>query len=160
MFVILGHFLPFQPLDNLENQNFKLKKTPGDIITLYICTINDNHMMYGSWGMEHNRHNFLSFWNVFCPFTTLWTQKTKILKNQKKMLENIIFLHNCTKSHDHMLYCSLGMVHNGCNCYFSFWTIFWPFISLRAWKIKIKKKSNKKPWRYHHFTIVYQKSWS
>ena len=25
-FVILGHFLPFQPTDNLENQNFKIEK--------------------------------------------------------------------------------------------------------------------------------------
>ena len=48
-FVILAHFLPFQPLDNLENQNFNIeKKTPGDIIILHICTINVNHMMYDS----------------------------------------------------------------------------------------------------------------
>ena len=26
IFVILGHFLPFQPLDNLENQNFNIEK--------------------------------------------------------------------------------------------------------------------------------------
>ena len=26
-----------------------LKKTPGDIIILHICTVNDNHMMHGSW---------------------------------------------------------------------------------------------------------------
>ena len=47
-FVILGHFFPFQPPDNPENQILKLKKTPGDIIILHIYTINDNHMMYGS----------------------------------------------------------------------------------------------------------------
>ena len=44
---------------------------------------NDNHMMYGSWDMECDRI-FLSFWTVFCPFTTLRTQKTKILKKWKK----------------------------------------------------------------------------
>ena len=44
-FVILGHFLPFKLP---ENQNFKIKKTPRDIMILHICTINDNHMMYGS----------------------------------------------------------------------------------------------------------------
>ena len=43
----------FQAPDNPENQNFK-KKTPGDIIILYICTINDNYMMYDSWDMEHD----------------------------------------------------------------------------------------------------------
>ena len=48
-FVILDHFLPFHPTSNLENQNFeKMKKTPGEIITLQMCTINDYHIMYGS----------------------------------------------------------------------------------------------------------------
>ena len=31
-----------------------------------------------------------------------------------------IILHNCTKNHDHMLYCSWDMVCVRCNCYFSF----------------------------------------
>ena len=43
--VILGHFLPFHPSDQLENQNFeKLKKnphTPRDIIILQMCTFED-----------------------------------------------------------------------------------------------------------------------
>ena len=47
-FVILGHFLPFQPPHNPENQNFKTEKTPGVNIILHMCTINDNHMVYGS----------------------------------------------------------------------------------------------------------------
>ena len=81
MFDILGHFLPLQPIGNLENQNFIIeKKAPRDIIILHICTINDNHMMYGSWDKEHNRHNFLSFWTVFCPFTPLTTRKIKNLQ--------------------------------------------------------------------------------
>ena len=71
--VILGHFLPFQTPDNLEKKNFKFKKIPGDIIILHICTINKNHLMYGSWDIEHNRENFLSFWTGFCPFTSLCT---------------------------------------------------------------------------------------
>ena len=37
-----------------------------------------------------------------------------------------IILHKCTENHDHMLYCSLDMAHNGCN-YFSFWAVFCPF---------------------------------
>ena len=53
-FIILGHFLPFQPLDNPENQNPNIEKeTPGDIIILHICTINDNDdvwfLRYGAW---------------------------------------------------------------------------------------------------------------
>ena len=49
---IFCHFLSFfalLPPNNTENQNFeKMKKTPGYIIILIMCTINDNHMMYGS----------------------------------------------------------------------------------------------------------------
>ena len=37
---------PLQPR-NPENPNFeKMKKTPGDIIILHECTINDNHIWY------------------------------------------------------------------------------------------------------------------
>ena len=47
-FVILGRFLPFYPPNNPKNQNFEeVKTTPGDIIILHKCTINDSHMMYG-----------------------------------------------------------------------------------------------------------------
>ena len=94
-FVILDCFLPFYPPNNPKNQNFeKMKKTPGDIIILHMCTINDNHMMYGSWDMEHDRLNFLSFWTIFCTFTPLTTQKIKILKKWKNHLE-ILSLYTC-----------------------------------------------------------------
>ena len=49
-------------------------------------------------------------------------------------------------------------MRDGCNCYFSFWTIFCTFITLTARIIKILIKKNTR--RYHHFTQVYQKSWS
>ena len=68
------------------------------------------------------------------------------------------FLHKCTKNHDHMLYCSLDKACNGFNCYFSFWAFFFFFTLLlpkQPKKLKCRK-SEKKPWRYHHFTTVYQ----
>ena len=88
-FVILDNFLHFYPPNNPKNQNFvKMKESPGDIIPLYMCTINENHMMYGSWDMECVTDRiFVSFRTVFCTFTTLTTQKIKILKNWKKHLE-------------------------------------------------------------------------
>ena len=80
-FVILDRFLPFYPTNNPKNQHFqRMEKSPEDII-LHMCTKNDNHMMYGSWDIE--RENFLSFWTIFCPFTSLATWKIKILKNEK-----------------------------------------------------------------------------
>ena len=108
-FVILVHFLPFYPPNNPKNQNFiKMKKYSGNIIILHKCTINDNHMMYGSWVMKGDRQNFLSFWTAFCPFTILTIWKLKIFKNSKKGLEISSFY----IFHDHMLYCSLDMARN------------------------------------------------
>ena len=47
-FVILGQ--------NPENENKeKMKQKAEDIIILDMCTINDNHMMYGFWNKEHGR---------------------------------------------------------------------------------------------------------
>ena len=77
-FAILGHFLPFNLPNNLKNQSFE--KMPGNIIILHLHTTNDDHMMYGSWDMEPDRQNFLSFQTIFCPFTHVTTQKIKILK--------------------------------------------------------------------------------
>ena len=35
-----------------------MKNMPADIIILHLCHTNDNHMIYGSLDMEHNRQNF------------------------------------------------------------------------------------------------------
>ena len=82
-------FALLAPSNNLETQNFeKMKKTPGDIIILHMCTINHDHMLYCSWDMAHDDCNFhFLFWAIFCPFSTLTTQKIKILKKWNKHLE-------------------------------------------------------------------------
>ena len=87
-------FCPFSPLTTWKIKILTLKKTPADIIILHICNINDNHMMYGSWDMGCDRHNFLSFWTIFCPFTPLTTRKITILKKWKKHL-GILSLYTC-----------------------------------------------------------------
>ena len=85
------YFLPFYPSNNWENQNFwKMKKNPRDIV-LQMRTLDDNHMMYGSWVIVHGRHNFLSFWVIICPFTPLRIRKIKILKKWKKHLQKLSF---------------------------------------------------------------------
>ena len=74
------------------------KKLSGNIIILHMCTINDNHMIYGSWAMEHDRQIFLSFWITFCPFTPpLKTRKINILKKWKKHLQRSWFYTNVPK---------------------------------------------------------------
>ena len=85
-------FCTFTPLKTQKIKSLnKLKKTPGDIIILHRCSINENHMMYGSWDMEHDRQNFLSFWTLFCPFTPVTTRKIIIFKKWKKHLEILSF---------------------------------------------------------------------
>ena len=119
-----------------------MKETPRDIIILHMCTINDNHMMYGSHAIEHDRQNFLSFWTIFCTFTPLTTQKIKILKKMKKPPGDIIILHKCTINYNHMMYGSCdtkGDRHNS----LPFWTVFCPFIPLTTRKIKILKNWKK-----------------
>ena len=81
--VIMGHFLPFYPPKNPPKSEL-WKNESGYVSILHICTKNHNHMMYASWDMEYNRHNFLSFWSIFCPHILLITPKIKILNKCKK----------------------------------------------------------------------------
>ena len=146
-------FLPFYPSTDQENQNFenlkktknkkKQKKPPEGIIILQMCTINDSHMMYGSWDTEHNRHNFLPFWTIFYPFTPLAILKIKTMQNWKKTPGYIIILHKCAKNHDHMLHLSWDTMRDWCNSYFLFWAIFYSFTPLTTQKIKISRKRKK-----------------
>ena len=131
-FVILDYLLPFYPPNNPENQNFeKMEKPPGDINILHMCTINDNHMMYGSWDMKCDRHNFFIILDHLFPFypPPLNNPKIIFLKKMKNCLE-ISSFYNCTKNHGHMLHCSWDMMCGRCNFHFSFWAIFCPFTPL------------------------------
>ena len=134
-----------------------MKKQPGDIIILHMCTINDNHIMYGSWDMESDEQNFLSFWTIFCPFNPLTTQKIKILKKWKKQLEILSFYTCVTKMT--IIWCMIPEMSSARD---SFFCHFGPFFALFPEKSKFSKKMKKTTvtWRYHHFTILYQKSWS
>ena len=97
---------------------------------------------------------------IWCMIPEIWSVTDRFfcrILDQKTV--DIIISQRCTKNHDHMLHCSLDMVCNGFNCYFTFWAIFYTFTYLTAKKLKTKK-NGKKPWRHYHFTIVYHKSWS
>ena len=101
--IIFCHFGPFLPFYPLTTQIIKMKKKRKKNPAWQYYHFTHTHyklQLYddSSWDIKRDGQNFLSFWTVFCPFTT--TQKIKILKNWKNT------------------------------------------------------------WRYHHFTQVYQKSWS
>ena len=87
-----------------------------------MCTINDNHMMHGSWDMEHNKQIFFSFWTFFCPFTPLTTDY------------HFTHVYNIWKSYD----CSWDTERDRQN--FLPLAIFCTFTLVTTWKIKILKK--------------------
>ena len=144
--------LTTQKIKNLK----KIKKTPRDII-LHKCIINDNLMMYCSWDIRHDRQKFLSFY-----FLTI--QKIKILKEWKKHLEISSFHKYAPKI---MIICYAvpeiwHMTHVILIFHFGLFLPFYPLPPppppLTAQKIKISK-NERKAWRYHHFTQVYQILW-
>ena len=91
--VILGHVLLFYPTTDPEIKIWtKWKKNPGYIILLHLCTINEDHMMYGSWDVVAQRTEFFVILRHFLPFDPhLTTRKIKILKNENKSLEILSF---------------------------------------------------------------------
>ena len=62
-FVIFDKFLPIYPLKTWKIKILKKwKKKPGHIIILQKCTKNQDHMLYCSWDMAHDRCNcYFSF---------------------------------------------------------------------------------------------------
>ena len=55
-FFHFGLFFALLPPNSPKNQNFKkMKKVPGDIIILHMCTKNYDWMAYGSWDMVCDR---------------------------------------------------------------------------------------------------------
>ena len=126
-----------------------MKKTPRDIIILYRYTINDNHMMYGSWDI------FCHFGPLFALLSPYNNEKSKFWENEK-IPGDIIILHMRTKNDNHMMYGSWDIEHDGQKFFLSFWTIFCTFTPLTTQRVKILKK-----WKHHleiyHFTQVYHK---
>ena len=104
LFVILDHFFPFTPLTTHKIKILKKwKKPPGDIITLHMCPINDNHMMYNSWNMKHDDRIFCHF-GPFLPFYPCNNPKNQNFEKLKKTPGDIIILHMCAINDNHMMY--------------------------------------------------------
>ena len=113
-------FCPFTPLLTSKIKIWKKCKTMLDI-SIYTCvpSINEDHMILGSWDIRCN--SFISFLAIFFPLTLLPTQKIKISRKWKKSLEN-------------------GSWDIKRDRIDQFWTTFCPFTKpLKTQKIKIFK---------------------
>ena len=107
-FVIFNNF--FYPKTTRKIKILKKwKKKARDITIFHMSTMNDNHMMYGSWNMKCTKNqdhmlyyswdmvcegcnHYFSIWAIFFPLTPrplppLTTQKNNILKKWKNHLE-------------------------------------------------------------------------
>ena len=80
----------------------------------YMCTINEGHMIHGSWNIRCDRQKLLLFWVIFRPFSPQRTRKIKILKLKETPGDIIILLilHISTINYNHMMYGSWNMVHD------------------------------------------------
>ena len=108
--------------------------------------------MYASWDMEYDRHNFLSFWVIFCTFTLLAIQKMKISIKLKKRLE-ISFYTSVPKI---MIICyTVPEIWHVTDVIviFHFGLFFALLPPLTAQKIKILKKMKKMP---KHIIILHK----
>ena len=118
------------------------KKTLEILSFLHLCTINENHMMYGSWDVVAQRTEFFVILGHFLPFDPhLTTRKIKILILKAWRCYHFTLVYH--KWGDHMMYGSWDMERERQN-FFSFSPNFCP----------------KNSWGYHHFTQEYQESWS
>ena len=94
-FVILGHFLPFYPLNDPENQNFEKKiKKCLEILSFYTYTwtINEDHMMY-IWFLKYKvrETKFFVILSHFLPFQPPDNSENQNFEKMKKHLQILSF---------------------------------------------------------------------
>ena len=126
----------------------------GDIIILHKCTIDNNHMIHGSWDMKRDKQNFLLFWTNFFHFYPPNNPKNQNFEKMKKMHRDIINLHKCTINDNRMMYGSWDMKHDE-QSFLSFRTIFCLLTPLTTRKIKIFKN-----WKKAHGDIIILHTWT
>ena len=137
IFCCFGSF--FALLSHYIDPEKKLEKNLGDIILLHMCTINENHMMHGSWDIKAQGIEFLAIWGHFLPFDPLTTPKIKFLKKWKTLLEISSFytsVHHKWQSYDVWF-----LKYEACRQNLSF-SLFLPFYCSNSPKNQNKKKKN------------------
>ena len=150
--VILGHFLPFYPLKPQKLKFWKIKKFDGDIIILHVYQ-KSQYMMYGSWDTEWDRQNFLSFWAIFCPFTTpLMIPKIKILKKYEKNARKcypFTYMYSKRRSYD-IWFQKYKVGQTEIFVILGHFLPFQPLDKMENQNFKIEENT----WTYYHFTQV------
>ena len=116
----------------LKNQNFwKIKKIPGDIIILHQFTKNYNRMICNSQNIMWIALQVIL--GHLCLLPIFWPKKPKLLKQRKNRRE-ISSLY--PKNHNHLMYSSLKMMPTASQAILG---QFLPFYSIFGPKLKFSK---------------------
>ena len=105
-FVILDHFLPFSPTNNLKNQNFEKMKKHLEISSFYTSVPKIMIICYTVpeiWCVTDV--SFIFHFGLVFALLPPNNPKETIIK-MKETPGDIIILHICTKNYDHMMYSS------------------------------------------------------
>ena len=89
IFVILGHFLTFQPSDNLESQNFKIEKSSWRYY--HFTHLQHKWQLYDVWLQKYGAQQRIFFiLDHFLPFYQPKNLKNQNFEKMKKLPWDII----------------------------------------------------------------------
>ena len=148
-------FLPFYPLNHPKNQNFlKIKKIPGDIILLHMCTINEDQIIYGSWNERRDTYFFVIL-GQFLSFHPSDNPGNQNFEKLKKIPGDVIILHMWTINENQMMHGYWNMERS--RFFFFFFFIFDCFLCFCLPVDPENQKfwnNEKNKWKYYHFAHV------
>ena len=146
---IFSHFGPLLALlpPSQPSKSSKHEKMPGDIILLPMCTINEDHVMYGSWDIKAQWTEFFVILGHFLPFDSPNNPKNQ---NYEQLKKNNWRYHFKIVYHKWSSYDAWFLRYRVQQAEFLLlWTIFCSLPPLTTQKIKIDA------WRCCHVTHVY-----
>ena len=141
----------------------KMKKRPRDTIILHKCTKNCDHRLYCSWDMAQMDKIVIFHFELYFSLLHLMPPNSPKNENFKKMKKKSWWYHHFTKLYQKSWSYAILPLRYGMwrmQLFLFILGYFLPFYPHNSPKNETFKKNEKKAWRYHHFTQVYQKSWS
>ena len=100
----MGHFLPFQPPENPENQNFKIEKNTWRYYNF--TNLHHKWQSYDVWFLRHGAQltGFFVILDHFLPFYSHMDLENKNFRKMSNAPEDIIILQMYTINDSHMMY--------------------------------------------------------
>ena len=157
----MGHFLPFPSLKTTKIIILKKWKNLLKILSFYKCVPKTSIIWGTVLKIQSETQNFLSFWAIFTLLHSYQSRKSKFWKNKKSIWRCCHFLYTCIPKIT-ITWCMLPEIWSVRDIIFChFGPFFCPLTPLPPNNLENQNfEKLKKARRYHHFTQVFQKSWS